>query len=523
MDWHNSNVGDVLCINTRDGEYQGVVQVIDDEGGYVLLKKVISNGKQFHGAQCFYDSEILRGKVVNTKKNRTQQNPVVDQPSLDANNENVMPDPPEELVTDAEKEKQNVKASREANKIKFQNKLQRMESYFFDEPNEGFDAAITHLKTLTQISLSTEGVDVGRNGCLCWTVISTDAYIFHFDMLHYATSFFERGLKSILEDPSVTKIVHDCRQMSDCFYHRYGVELRNVFDTQVADVFVYKLFNNGNVPRYVKALSASLLEHLNLENTDVYFPVLRITNLIEDQLVWKKRPLPDNLVDAAAKNVIYLSDLMEVVNKKLRSEMDIAMGVYLGTVRDAREHEIAMMSPHLLPPSFQMLVNRAFGKRAGQEFFRHEGKSNVFDHHGFKNNHVHIPNPDTVYTRDSWHESQIGADGDKERDQKDEEEPQVEIPVNTNRKPGPQERVRMMVDAANSKPSPQERVRMMVDATNSKNASINTAQPKRVSNWGNVLKTIRSSVQNGSQSSENYMPAGINQNNLPRNLAKRQW
>ena len=40
-------------------------------------------------------------------------------------------------------------------------------------------------------------------------------------------------LKYLLEDNSIMKVVHDCRQDSAALFHQKGIRLRNNFDTQV--------------------------------------------------------------------------------------------------------------------------------------------------------------------------------------------------------------------------------------------------------------------------------------------------
>ena len=43
-------------------------------------------------------------------------------------------------------------------------------------------------------------------------------------------------LKDILEDESVTKVIHDCRQDSAALFYQFGIKLNNVLDTQVCQL-----------------------------------------------------------------------------------------------------------------------------------------------------------------------------------------------------------------------------------------------------------------------------------------------
>ena len=42
-----------------------------------------------------------------------------------------------------------------------------------------------------------------------------------------------KSLKALLEDKTVVKVIHDCRQDSAALYYQKGIKLENVFDTQV--------------------------------------------------------------------------------------------------------------------------------------------------------------------------------------------------------------------------------------------------------------------------------------------------
>ena len=54
-----------------------------------------------------------------------------------------------------------------------------------------------------------------------------------FDMASIGKIGIEAGIGRILESQNVQKVVHDCRNLSDLFFHQYGVKLINIFDTQV--------------------------------------------------------------------------------------------------------------------------------------------------------------------------------------------------------------------------------------------------------------------------------------------------
>lgn len=84
------------------------------------------------------------------------------------------------------------------------------------------------------ISVDCEGINLGLKGELTLVEIGTvrgEAFIF--DVLQCPNIVTEGGLKSLLENENVIKIIHDCRNDSVNLFVQFKVLLRNVFDTQV--------------------------------------------------------------------------------------------------------------------------------------------------------------------------------------------------------------------------------------------------------------------------------------------------
>lgn len=92
------------------------------------------------------------------------------------------------------------------------------------------------------ISVDCEGINLGIKGELTLVEIGTihgEAFIF--DVLQCPNIMNEGGLKALLENDKVIKIIHDCRNDSVNLFIQFKVLLRNVFDTQVSR-FVYLHF-----------------------------------------------------------------------------------------------------------------------------------------------------------------------------------------------------------------------------------------------------------------------------------------
>lgn len=105
---------------------------------------------------------------------------------------------------------------------------------FINQVNKSFHDAIEDLVQYTYIGLSTDGANMGRKCKMPFIVLSTPHQIYIFDVQVMQYHAFDAGLKKILESESLKKIVHDCRKLSDCLYHKHNVKLNSVFDTQVS-------------------------------------------------------------------------------------------------------------------------------------------------------------------------------------------------------------------------------------------------------------------------------------------------
>lgn len=87
------------------------------------------------------------------------------------------------------------------------------------------------------------GSERGRENSISLLVLSTWDKIYLFDILQFmqlGKTEFPVELKEILESKDIQKVVHNSRTLVDCLYHRYKVNLTNIFDTQVNKICTYK-------------------------------------------------------------------------------------------------------------------------------------------------------------------------------------------------------------------------------------------------------------------------------------------
>jgi len=159
-----------------------------------------------------------------------------------------------------------------------------------------------------------EGVNHGRDGSLSLIQMtagpeSKGKNIFLFDITILGrTAFEEGGLRSILEDQSVQKVLFDVRGDADSLAHNYQVRMRNIYDIQVMYAFRFSEATDN----FLKSLNI-VLEKLpiNLLSTAERQRLHRLkneaTNLFTtDRQIWDKRPLCRTLVDYTASGVMQL-------------------------------------------------------------------------------------------------------------------------------------------------------------------------------------------------------------------------
>ncbi|XP_052795025.1 uncharacterized protein LOC128228032 isoform X2 [Mya arenaria] len=263
---------------------------------------------------------------------------------------------------------------------------------------------IEEIQKFSVVALAMQGVSIGRKGKLSWLQIQAGGHVFLFDVLRMGKACFDGGLTSILENEEILKVLHDCRMVSDMLHHKYGVDLVNVFDTQVANVFVYRLRNHYDWPRYTESLAACLIKHLGLSNEEVTWAVVRHNCKEADEEVWLERPPRPALIDIAVKNVKHLLELRSILMEKMLEEYVAGVNIFLMHVRDASDGDAEryLGMSHLLPMAFQNL--RCFmNSYTRPDRIAHPSEKNK-DMYGFRENCSGILQPNVYYSKDSlWH------------------------------------------------------------------------------------------------------------------------
>ncbi|CAB4000837.1 Exonuclease 3 -5 domain-containing 1 [Paramuricea clavata] len=163
-----------------------------------------------------------------------------------------------------------------------------------------------------------------------------------------------------MDSADILKVVHNCRHFSDALYHQHGVSLVNVFDIQVADAIIYRNEDTDKkLPRQTSSLISCFYEYLDLSPDEYHFHKVRLKHTKNDEMVWKNRPIHKDLIDAAAKSVMYLRELRLAQMERMMEEFIHGVDIYLSCVRDASDEVVKKKySSTALPEMFYALPSR---------------------------------------------------------------------------------------------------------------------------------------------------------------------
>ncbi|XP_001631584.2 uncharacterized protein LOC5511177 isoform X2 [Nematostella vectensis] len=242
--------------------------------------------------------------------------------------------------------------------------------------NDRFKNAIAYISKQRVIGVSCEGVNLSRYGKICWLLIGTREFVYLFDVLKLGTSCFDEGLQEILENGNILK---------------------------VADIIIYKRERQGELPQLVNGLVACLYEYLNMPPENMSFQKYRVNQMQLDEAIWTRRPLPERMLDAAAKRVVYLRELRLAQMERLMAECIHGVNIYLGLYRDSWDQlrgKTAHKTGRQIPKEFRELSK-----------FDHQRRYRRYDHQNFTDDlekgHGTMNAPDAG---DLWKEGQQFAD-----------------------------------------------------------------------------------------------------------------
>lgn len=301
-----------IRLTTKGSTFEGVVQRINLNKTIILEDVVeVQSGSRFLGAKVFFGQEILNVEFT------------------DSSNTDLLSDEDRDKVGQMSLAEfqpyRNTLMGHEDEEEQFVNYV------VVDEFHEQFGPAVMHIRKQQVIGLGLDGIGALQNERLCWLQVATKNQVYLFDVLLLGARAFKNGLSTILESTNILKVMHDCRRISRCLMMQFGVNLVNVFDTQVADVMHFYAETGGFLPTRVSTLQEVISVHLKM-------PLSRLSSLsIKDQLcredgeVWYVRPCPAPLLKVMALSVIHLQPLRFTLLDALMSDYTSLVDSYLKT------------------------------------------------------------------------------------------------------------------------------------------------------------------------------------------------
>jgi ribonuclease D len=125
-----------------------------------------------------------------------------------------------------------------------------------------------------------------------------------------------KGLKSILENKKILKLIHDCRNDWDSLLYQYSVRLYNFVDTQEA-FFVFKLFHFHEI-----TLPISLMNFIeNMLKIKLKYKEKFKNDINCDPYLWERRPIEDSNLNYAAEDVVHLIKAWIELREKFNANM----------------------------------------------------------------------------------------------------------------------------------------------------------------------------------------------------------
>jgi ribonuclease D len=144
-----------------------------------------------------------------------------------------------------------------------------------------------------------------------------------------------------LSNPSITKVLHACRQDMEIFYQLTGSLPGPIFDTQIAAPLLGMQENPGY------AMLVSTLLNINLGKS-------------QTRTDWSMRPLSEEQLQYAAEDVIYLGQIYQIICQKLQE---------LGRADWLQEDFTQLMNPELymMPDSKAWMRIKGKNKLTGKQ------------------------------------------------------------------------------------------------------------------------------------------------------------
>ncbi|XP_071971456.1 piRNA biogenesis protein EXD1 isoform X2 [Engystomops pustulosus] len=324
-------IGTNLKITTIHGSFQGELFHIDSSRAIILVKvKDLSTGNTLPGAKLFFGNVILKVEIVEETSGHDsqEQGEIKDESGNTPSQDNDQALEPKEVDVPAAQTKKKSDV-----KIKFSGDEEDINYVLIDQFQPMFGPAIRHLQNQKVLSLAAVALMVSPHGKLCWLQVATKSCVYIFDILLLGPRVFKNGLQMVLEDKGILKVVHDCRWLGNFLSQQYGVVLTNIFDTQVADVYLFWMETGGFLPSRTSTVKESLTRYLNPSPSQVSFLMYKEALEKDNPNIWSDRPLPAAVLKLLSLEVMHLLALRLAMLDAMLADYTLLVDGYLNAHR----------------------------------------------------------------------------------------------------------------------------------------------------------------------------------------------
>uniref|UniRef100_A0A452IF32 3'-5' exonuclease domain-containing protein n=1 Tax=Gopherus agassizii TaxID=38772 RepID=A0A452IF32_9SAUR len=361
----NEILGKAVKITLKCGVFQGILQHVDSSRSIILSRvKNLETGRSMAGVKMFFAYEIVNVELLEELEQdaaRGAATPIRDN-LVTRGTEMDRGEPADHSPQSSScisLESQATTLSNLKYTLAGEEEEENMKYIIIDQFQQKFGPAMLHIKKQSVLGVAAEGVNLCRHGRLCWLQVATRSRVFLFDIFFLGPRVFKNGLQVVLEDKNILKVMHDCRLISDCLSHQYGIILSNVFDTQVADVLHFSNITGGFLPHRISSLQECLMRHLKMSPRKVSFLAYRQQAVQENPHIWFVRPLPPLLLKVLALETVYLLPLRLLLLDEMMSDLTTLVDGYLNSYREGSADllgstEISCME---LPEELQQLAD----------------------------------------------------------------------------------------------------------------------------------------------------------------------
>ena len=251
--------------------------------------------------------------------------------------------------------------------------------YMLIENEDTLETSIETIKEAVSqdplIAFDCEGERLSRERDLCLMSVATRTKAYLIDVKVLKTMPFEKGIRNILEDANIKKLMFGCRADSNALYHQFNVKLDGVLDLQLLEVIKEHSDKVGittgkRSERYDEVVRLKgLLKCIEvyLDDDDMVQKKMKGSGRSSD---WKRRPLLPHELDYAVTDVLSLFKLFEKLqpDSEEKKQLEIASGIYVDLKRSKVDRTFDEYDGHcyipidVIPPKGQTVFKSGYSR-----------------------------------------------------------------------------------------------------------------------------------------------------------------